>query len=320
MNSTYSTRIIRHFILSLSLCIIFNSCIKQMARSRHDSSISTEQIQRFKERTAILVLPRSEYSHLDDYKELIPKVWTITPIEVIKYNDLGKYASSADKYAFFEIGGIKTTTTSNTGSYSNTHFYITLSVPYGASAKKKKVKVKTDDLCRIELYPNMPTTMTRFGKDVSDDLYMNGEFRNFTVPYMMTYLKIVQKNLQNSKNPWVYENYTDAALRQRLLRDTLYIPDSLVYNRNKFTGKEKEKEENFFQSYGGKYKIISNTELIALAKNRSSSKPLFLFEYVLSSTDKYVGVLELNSGTIVYRKYTPASYNLKSKDIKDIID
>jgi hypothetical protein len=58
--------------------------------------------------------------------------------------------------------------------------------------------------------------------------------------------------------------------------------------------------------------------VIDLVKTRKG-KPLFVFEYVLSSTDKFVSVWEVNSGTLAYRHYTPVKYNLKSKDLKNII-
>jgi hypothetical protein len=305
-------------MVALTRC---TGCIKSMASAQHNPVVSPDQVQRLKQRTVVLILPVSESANIEEYKELIPKAWTLTPIEVIQYTDLDEYASQADKYAFFQLSGIKTTVTrSNGSSYSNTHYYVSLSVPYSQTNKKGKLEVKTDQLCRLEMYPDMQSVLQSFNKNLSDALYRTGQWRNFTLPYMMAYLRFVQKNIENGKNPWVYNNYSDKALRQQLLRDTLYVPKNLVFNRNKFNGKETQKDENFFADYGGKYRIVTNEELVSIIKNRGNAKPIFLFEYILSSTDKYVGVLEVNSGTIAYREYTSVSYNLKAKDIKGIID
>lgn len=317
--------VLHYFLITVSIFTIsslLTSCFKSMARAGHDSSISDEQFQRLKKQTAVFILPVSEYSHIEDYRQLLPLAWDLTPIEVVKYSDMAKY-SDASKYAYFSIHGIKkTTTNTSTGSgYSNTHYYLALASNYLKTGKKKD-KVISDELCRIELYPDFSAATYSFSnkEKVVDKLYEQASIRNFSLPYMMAYLKIVQRNIVNKKNPWVYENFSDDNLRSRLSGDTLYVPENLVYNRNKFTGKEEKKDENFFESYRGKYKIVSNSELTKLIKNRNKKKPLFLFEYVLSSTDKYVGVLDISSGTIVYRHYTPLTYNLKSKDVEKILN
>ncbi len=291
------------------------SCLKKIAKSRQHFALNANQISRLKEKTVVLILPASEYSYLDDYKELIPTAWTLTPIEVIKYDALRDYSKSPDKYAFFQIDGIETNVTSQSGpSYSTTHYFLTLALVY-----EEKNKPIMERLCRVELYPEFETVNYSFRKvDVSDQVYRRAVIRNFSLPYILAYLRFVQKNFLQSQNPWIYENYSDETLRGRLANDTLYIPDNLVYDRNKFNGKETKKDESFFKNYTGKYKIVSTKELISMIKNRKNSKPLFLFEYVLSSTDKYVGVLEVNSGTVVQRKYSPVSYNLKPKDLEQI--
>jgi len=122
------------------------------------------------------------------------------------------------------------------------------------------------------------------------------------------------------KNPSVYTEYDDKALLPKLKTETLYVPDSLLNSRSMFSGKEEAKDENFFEEYQGKFKYVSNSELMNIIKTAEASKPIFLFEYVQRSTDKYVSVLDVRSGKVVYRKYTSVSYNLKSKDLRRILD
>ena len=74
----------------------------------------------------------------------------------------------------------------------------------------------------------------------------------------------------------------------------------------------------FFSEYGGKYKFVSTQELIDIIRRRNG-QPTFIFEYVLSSADNFVGVLEVQSGAVAHRQYKPLKYNIKSKDIKEIL-
>ncbi|SFE98007.1 hypothetical protein SAMN05518672_113132 [Chitinophaga sp. CF118] len=309
------TMIIR-YALFLFLFVLCLQPAKAQFQDLRDQVITEEAMQRLKERTVVFVLPKSESPYMDDYANMLSKVWTITPIKIVNYKDVAPYLENVEKYAFLAIGGIQTRSSSGT---TNTHYYLTLSVPYTVTGKK--TKVKHDDLCRIELYPEMSVIYHFSDKEVNTEMYSNSTFRNFTFPYMTVYLKFLHQNLKDGKRASVFNNYEDKALLSKVKNDTLYIPEELIYSRNKFTGKEREKDdEDLFSEYPGKYKIVSNSELINIIRTRDESKPIYLFEYVLSSTDKYVGVLDVRSGKVIYRKYTAMSYNLKPKDIRKIID
>lgn len=309
------TMMIRYtfFLFLLVLCL---QSAKAQFHDLRDQVITQEAMQRLKERTVVFVLPKSEYPFMDDYTNMLSKTWTITPIEVVKYTDVAPYLKDAEKYAFLAIGGIQT---SSSKGPTHTHYYLTLSVPYTVTGKK--TKVKHDDLCRIELYPEMGVIYHFSDKEVNTEMYSKSKFRNFTFPYMTVYLKFLHQNLKNGKRLSVFNEYDDKVLLSKIKNDTLYIPEGLIHSRNKFTGKEREADdEDLFSEYPGKYKVVSNSELINIIRTRDESKPIYLFEYILSSTDKYVGVLDIRSGKVIYRKYTAVSYNLKQKDIKRIMD
>jgi hypothetical protein len=307
-----------YFLIFICTAAILPSCFKAAARATHNANLNAEETNRLKGRTCLLILPASEYKFINDYKDLVPLAWTLTPIEVIKYDDLGKYAAMTDKYAYFQISGIESTVTQSgsTFSYSNTHYYLSLMQSY--QGKKKPL---TESLCRIELYPEFATANYSFHKkDINDQVYLRSTFRNFQLPYILAYLRIVEKNLKQQKDPWVYDEYNNDNLKRSLAKDTLYVLDNVLFDRNKLNGKEEQMPPSFFKAYGGRYKFVNTEKLISLVRDRKNNQPLFLFEYVLSSTDKYVGVLDITSGSIVYRKYTAVSYNLKSKDLEKILD
>lgn len=308
------------------LVIALHSCKGVKVHSsfpKKNTPVSSDQLQQLKNRTVIFFVPDNEISYLQDYQQLLAETWTLTPIKVIKYSELSSYPENSEKYAYFTLNWLITSSrgghvgAASSISYSNSHYYLTLSIPHVAH-RKKKTWIENDYLCRIELYPEMGAMASRT-PNIVEGLYKYATIRNFTLPYMLAYVKFVQQNLEKGNNPGVYVNYKNKDLMSQLKDQTLYVPDNLIFSRNKFNGKEALKDQDLFEGYKGKYKYISSSDLIKIIKDKKAA-PLYLFEYVLSSTDKYVGVLEINSGTVAYRKYTPLSYNLKPKDIKAIID
>src|SRR5205085_12564325 len=161
-------------------------------------------------KAVLFILPAKEDKYSKDYASMLPKAWTITPIQVISYRDLVKYSNDAEKYAFFIVSGIKKTVSSQTGGYSNTHYFLTLSLPYTTN---KKGVAKTHELCRIELYPDTKTVNSFSAAKGNEVAYSRGEFRNFNLPYMLSYLRFVQNNLQNGKDSNVYNNYKDLRMK-----------------------------------------------------------------------------------------------------------
>jgi hypothetical protein len=286
--------------------------------AQRDSKVSAEVADKLKGKSCLLVLPASEYKFMKDYEELVPSAWTLTPIQVIKYDNLPGYAAQGDQFAFFMIDGDELTTRMYSdhpaSAYRNTHYYLTL-------AQGREGKKKMEGLCRIELYPDFTTTDYSFyHKDHNEQVYLRSSFRNFQLPFILAYLKFVQKNLEQQKSPSINKEYHNDSLMKRLATDTLYVLDNAIFERNKFTGKENALPQSEFMSYKGKYKYIKTEELIRMIKTRNNDKPLFLFEYVLSSTDKYVGVLDIMSGSVVYREHVSMSYNLHPKDLEKIVD
>ena len=277
------------FLLLCFVCLhLFVNPLKAQ-RLKGDTHITDEQLTRLQSKTVLVVLPSSQYNLIDDYKQLVSKAWTLTPVEVIKYSDLSNY-SDGDKYAYLAISG-----TTYSGSYTSTHYYLTLSNPYQKQSKRKAAE-ETDELCWMQLYPDTKTQDVGAYKNRYDQLYEGSLIRNFTPPYIYTYLKYIQTIIKNGTIPALYSEDKDGAMIAKLSRDTLYVPDSLVHHRSGFSSKEELNEKELFASYQGKYKIVSTQELTEMIKNKVDKKPLFLFEYVLSSTDKFVSVYNVTTG------------------------
>lgn len=316
----------RILILIILLSVTFLSCFKKMAESRSSDpkdilliskrNYSDDIINQLKATQTVFFYQKNNINALDSFKEAITSAWDLTPIIFDDIDSFDKYASDP-KYSYFIIEGIETTTSSSTGSYSNTHYYLTLRLFKGVS---KKGKIATNGLCRIELYPNNETlsegTSHHKGENVIDNLYQKGTFYNWSPILLKAQLGTVSTNLKNHLRPIMIENISSDNLPQLLSNDTLYIPKRLLMTFNGFNGKERNQNENVFAGYKYKYRICNDAELYNIFQTENRGR--LLFEYVKSSTEKFISIYDLKDKKIVYRKCTSISYNLKSKDIDKI--
>lgn len=306
---------------------IFPSCFKKMAQSKaadpHDDYVMLKRdfnvdiINQLKATTTVFFYKPDNATQLDSLKEAVSAGWDLTPIVFDDIDNFDKYASDKN-YSYFIIEGLTSTTSSGSGSYSNSHYYLTLRLFKDVS---KKGKVLTNGLCRIELYPDFTTIEIgehggKKAKDIIEKLYKKGIFYNLRPVLLEVQLAAVETNIKNGTRPWLYQNIKSDNLSQILSEDTLYVPQSLLMTFNKFSGKEKSKSENPFSGYHYKYRICTDSDLFDIFVTQKRGR--LLFEYVKSSTDKFISVYDLKSKNIIYRDYTSVSYNLKDKDVERI--
>jgi hypothetical protein len=319
-------KIILPCFLAILVC---SSCFKKMAQSQAadrkdelhflEKHFTSEQMTKLMATKTVFFYRKGDQRSLDSLKQSLSSSWTLTPLIFADISEFDNYYGNPD-YSYFIIEGLTTTTSSSTGSYSNTYYYLTLQ-SYGHFDAKKK-KLQTDVFCRIELYPNSKTLFTGSGvskkNNVIGKLYDQGEFYNWTPVMLGAHLGIVNTELKNGHRPWLYADVNDPTIDRLARKDTLYILNSDFMSFNKFNGKEKKNSDLEFSAYGAPYRVCSSAELFQIFENEKRGR--LLFEYVKSSTDKYVSVIDTKENKYLYKKYTPISYNLKSKDLAKILN
>lgn len=305
------------FLMPLLFLFAFAQVKAQYAEIRQaiqKQEFSDELINQLKTTKTVFFYSKQQVSQLDSVKQAVSEGWTFTPLIFEDISKFDKYATDP-AYSYFIIEGIKSTSSSQTGSYSNIHYYLNLRL---FKEINKKGKVSSTGFCRIELFPNAKTLF--MGPDdgigIIPTLYNKGTFLNWSPVLLKAKLAVVSTNLNNRLKPWHYEKVRNDNLSSLLSKDTLYVPKSLLMNFGGFTGKEKEQDENVFASYKYKYKICSDAELFEIFETKKQGK--LLFEYVKSSTDKFITIYNVEKKEVIYRNYVPVSYNLKSKDIESI--
>lgn len=259
--------------------------------------------------TTVFFYSKMQESQIDSIKQAVAQGWKITPLIFDDISNSANYTSDP-KYSYFVIRKLTKETKTGSGYYSNSHYFLTLLL---FKEKTKKGKINTLDLCRIELYPNKATL---FGENKAENMYNKGAFFNWSPVLLKAQLGVVSANLENHFEQDVYAEFKDRDLANILSTDTLYVPAAMLMSFNPLTANEKEKQENVFDDYAFKYRICTDSELFDIFE--TSKKGRFLFEYVKSSADKFISIYDVQQRKIIYRAYTSASYNLKSKDIKRI--
>ncbi|MEO6254952.1 MAG: hypothetical protein ABIO79_16695 [Ferruginibacter sp.] len=283
---------------------------------------AAEQLEKLKATTTVFFYKKSRNYSIDSIKQAVTSAWDLTPIIFEDIAKADKYTGNP-KYSFFSIEGIAKTSRSTSISYTNTHYYLVLRI---FKEETKKGKIKTTPLCRLELFPNYATmeiaTPPHYGNDVLDgeevvsELYDRGVFYNWSSITLKAMLGALTTELKNNERRWVYANVKSPDLTEILSKDTLYIPQYLLISYNAFSGKEKQKDENILSEYKYKYRVCTDKELYQIFEVEKRGR--LLFEYVKSSTDKFISIYDLKEKKVIYKRYSPMSYNIKGKDLEAI--
>jgi hypothetical protein len=263
-----------------------------------------------------------------EYMDAIKQAWTISKIEFIKYADVEQHLSPEN--SFLIISGVeKNTTMMHTGanglptrgvSYTNVHIYLQLWVceeKYFTRKKKKELSSSDQvEIARIELYPDFKT-MSNPDNIYNSDYDGGGHIRNWGPGILKNYIQHLMVLLNDGKEKGLFKGLSTDELN-KLKKETLFIPDYVLIKENKFTGDEsgKYEEKEMCEDYKYKYKMLSAKELSD--KIMKETTPFYYLIYVKSSTDKFVNVINSQTGEVIYADYVPVSYNFKSGDLKSL--
>ncbi|WP_179021111.1 hypothetical protein [Winogradskyella forsetii] len=309
------------FLFSLAVTFNANS---QIAIS------NISEITKIKNGTTYIAMKDPDSEKAKEYINVFKNNWTISKIEFIKYSEIEKYLSPEN--SFLTIGGYETNTQfiklyengrrKNGINYSNTHLYLelwTCDTDYFQNKKKKKEFGNSDKIqvARIELYTDFET-LSDPDKIFQSDYDMNGHVRNWGPGILKNYIQALMSYLNKNEDHKLFSEIFNEQEMNNLNNEILYVPDFVLTKFNKFTGDETKKhdEEKIFKDYELKYELITIDELNE--KILTDTSRFYYLIYIKSSTDKYVSVINSQTGDIIYSTYSPGSYNLKSKDLKNL--
>lgn len=299
--------------------------------------VNISEIAKIKSGTTYVLMKDPNSESVKDFIKVFKDSWTISKLEFIKYSDFEKYLAPED--SFLTIGGYLTNTTG--GHVTNveftklyklekgghhvywpkTHIYLelwTCKEKYFQRTKKKKKKFTDRDkirVARIELFTDFET--------IKDPAYIyqsdydgDGHIRNWGPGILKNYIQSLMVYLNNGEARSVFTGMNNPTEIKNLKKETLYVPDYVLIKFNKINGDESKKleEKEIFENYKLKYKIIPISELNEKILNDTTA--IYYLIYIKSVADKFINVINSLTGEIIYSRYSPVSYNIRSEDLE----
>lgn len=292
---------------------------------------NTKELAKLKGGTTYITMRDPAAPASQPYIEVFKQYWTFSKPEFIKYSEVDKYLGKGG--SFFSIGGYASTAffgkpndPMGGGSYTNTHIYLELWTPDAdfvekAAKSKKKQELKDKDktqYARIELYTDFETLAMPdniFRKQYDGD----GHIRNWGPGILKNQLQYLMSQLDKAEKRSLYASDSDGQKLKALQKQVLYVPDFALIKFNKFNGDESKRldEKEIFEDYKYKYELITTQQL---NDKILSGEQFYYMIYIKSSTDKYINVIDSQTGDVIYADYSPASYNISEKDLKKLND
>lgn len=291
---------------------------------------NSSEIAKIKNGTTYIAMKDPDSEKAKEYVNAFKNNWSISKIEFIKYSEIEKFISAEN--SFLTIGGYETKTqfiklyengTRKNGiNYANTHIFLelwTCDEKYFQDKEKKKEFENSDKIqvARIELYTDFET-LADPDNIFQSDYDMNGHVRNWGPGILKNYIQALMSYLTKNEGKKLFSEISNTQEMENLKNEILYVPDFVLTKFNKFTGDETKKhdEEKIFKDYDLKYKLITTDELNE--KILTDTTKFYYLIYIKSSTDKYISVINSQTGEIIYSTYSSGSYNIKSKDLKNL--
>lgn len=164
------------------------------------------------------------------------------------------------------------------------------------------------------------TTFDIFDPNYGDD-YLNA------MPGMIkNKIQFANKALQNLKDEKLLSDYKDEAALSRLAKDTLYIPNlwwgkHAIMPENIRTDSKIYKQTvsyitDLVNAYPYPKRLIARDELDQMILE--GKKDIYYLNYVQSSADKIISVVNGKTGDVLYRESVKKAYRIKEKDMEKL--
>jgi hypothetical protein len=237
--------------------------------------------------------------------EALKKYWTLSPLKFIASSEVSRinpqdfFLHIEDLTQTFRSGPVQPSGLQSTGA-TNAHVYLEL-----IKAPSSNYPVV---IARCVLYENDDAPAS------SEKLSENSAIYNWGPGYLKNQVQQFSILLESKKKKSLYAPVKNEEKIKELKDQTLYIPDYLIQkNLPKNQSKEMAAKE-LLKEYKFKYQLIDSRELNN--KILDDAKGFYYFLYIKSGTDKYTAVCNSLTGEVIYSKYKPISYDIKTSDFK----
>lgn len=277
----------------------------------HTEDLSEEAIEKLRNSQTVFF-----YRENDDLAELrraLEDVWTISDLVLIPYAEADKIDLRGK--SFFVIEGLRTVSTKYTtvdNSYVFLHLYMDLT--------DKKGKDFKQTFARLDLFPTeeaMKEMSLKKEAEIFNYLYGDAKINNWTPGFLRNYFRNINDLLEKGEGKGIYEGIDKVPGISDMANKTLYVPEYVLEKKSKIYGlvSGAHQPEKLMRKYPYPYEFKSASEI---SEAITAGEDFYYLVYTRSSSEKYFTVYHSTTGEIVFNRYKPMSYNLKSSDFKDI--
>jgi hypothetical protein len=276
--------------------------------------LDKKTLNRFLGKTTTFVLPK-DYS-TSAFKSILDDVWNVTPFVIVTEDDFDDSTIKVDD-ALAQFTNIGLTRITSGGMHVDYSFHI---IDFHVVDELKK-KPKLGDMkwysSKIaSIYFTADISIRQQAGAFSSGFY--GDLLNFKLGYLKNYLQFVNNSIKANVSSNLYDDFSKPELAN-LKNKTLYIDKNFLYGYNAWSVKEKEAPEieELTADFSFDYKVVEYDEIESMILNKDSDEFYYLV-YNQINSDKIITVINGKTGDIVYQEHTMVSYNLKSKDFKEL--
>jgi hypothetical protein len=295
-----------------------------------------EQYESIKNRTLYIQMSDTTSNANKSMMKAIRSAWTVSRPEFITLQQLSsllqpgnffvtlEHDNTSFNYVRERTSGYGEKRLELSPGVNNDYFYLhfwTLDKNYDAG---KGLKPKNENtVARAELYlKSIGTGNIDFSSRNIGSAGFQSEFCNGLPGFIKCIFQGVSNNILNNTTVKLKKDIDAVPALANLKKDTLYVPNYWYGPGGTMLPDEPENSANgkyirkLLESYSYPVKLIRRDELSDKLLN--AAKPIYFFNYVQSSADKMISVVNGQTGETLYYNFNDKSYRPKPKNFKDL--
>lgn len=216
--------------------------------------------------------------------------------------------------------------TTRSSPVNNDYFHLVLWSVADKVNPKRAVSENAFTLASAELF-NRTITLGKLAWESEGDftsMLFPNDFCNGRIGHIKNMIQFFNRELPKNNPKKFLQDMPPAQELSNLKKDTLFVPNCwygapgtmLADEKQKYTDATQKFIEELLAGYSYKSKLITLEDLNK--KILTADKNIYYLNYIQSSADKVISVVNGFTGEVVYSEITRKSYRIKDKDIKKI--
>tara|TARA_R110002072_G_scaffold95446_11_gene210384 strand:- start:13 stop:1017 length:1005 start_codon:yes stop_codon:yes gene_type:complete len=285
---------------------------------------SEENLKAFKKTKTIFLYEAFEEELVEEVKEKIIKIWTITDIQFVPVSKKDRYLKSKNpnQYSFFFLtnlaiinsGSSKGTYVQNFRVYRDLFYYRDDTKYSMGQIHLNYTRESYVDMIQKKYISDSNFKAKKAQMGISKGVL---KYHNYSAGHLFLYMKLLHKSLLENEPLNFRLKKKDLNSLKKIAKSKLIVHPSILIEKNLFKKTNGRFEESeLFEKYDFNYEVLESSKLEKeLLKNHEEDKYVLLF---FSNTGlKLYQIVNLRTMEIVF-SYSKAGKNAKSKDLKKL--